>query len=343
MIEVTPHTNWACHACGACCRNYRFGPVEPAVLAGLEAVDVAAHWPPAAAQPWYRVEPGPDGADAAFFTSVDGACVFLTPENRCAIHERWGAEAKPGFCRSFPIHRVRVGETVRAVLRPDCAGAGGEDPPLTAADLDGLPPPLSLPDAAPPMIALLPKMGVDAATFSRLEAALLSRIGAGEPAQELARLRSALFEVMGRAAPPADLRSYAEATGRAQAALLRAADGCARASTGWQAGVFERLHARLSSERPPRPLTPDAAALGRMLLRNFLFGRQFLPHGSLGEGLGFFQLGLHVAQVSADGPVDARGLAGALSEWHRFCDHPAVMRVLRDVRPLLLGVFLSVG
>lgn len=34
--------------------------------------------------------------------NADGRCVFLTSSNRCALHERFGAESKPGMCQLFP-------------------------------------------------------------------------------------------------------------------------------------------------------------------------------------------------------------------------------------------------
>jgi Fe-S-cluster containining protein len=33
---------------------------------------------------------------------ADGRCVFLTEQNRCALHERFGAESKPAMCQLFP-------------------------------------------------------------------------------------------------------------------------------------------------------------------------------------------------------------------------------------------------
>jgi hypothetical protein len=33
---------------------------------------------------------------------ADGRCVFLTQQNRCALHERFGAESKPSMCQLFP-------------------------------------------------------------------------------------------------------------------------------------------------------------------------------------------------------------------------------------------------
>jgi Fe-S-cluster containining protein len=33
---------------------------------------------------------------------ADGRCVFLTQQNRCALHERFGVESKPSMCQLFP-------------------------------------------------------------------------------------------------------------------------------------------------------------------------------------------------------------------------------------------------
>ncbi|HMO24079.1 MAG TPA: hypothetical protein PKC98_24210, partial [Candidatus Melainabacteria bacterium] len=33
---------------------------------------------------------------------ADGKCAFLTEENRCALHEKLGSDAKPAMCRLFP-------------------------------------------------------------------------------------------------------------------------------------------------------------------------------------------------------------------------------------------------
>lgn len=33
---------------------------------------------------------------------ADGRCVFLTAQNRCLLHEQFGAEAKPSMCQLFP-------------------------------------------------------------------------------------------------------------------------------------------------------------------------------------------------------------------------------------------------
>jgi len=69
----------------------------------------------AKAERYYRErEDSPEGAETDPFEALpggyarirkraDGACGFLSPENRCRIHEELGAERKPLTCRLFPF------------------------------------------------------------------------------------------------------------------------------------------------------------------------------------------------------------------------------------------------
>ncbi len=53
----------------------------------------------------------------------DGRCVFLTPENRCRIHEELGAEAKPLVCRLYPLQLIPQAGTVRLSVQRNCPSA----------------------------------------------------------------------------------------------------------------------------------------------------------------------------------------------------------------------------
>jgi lysine-N-methylase len=53
----------------------------------------------------------------------EGGCVFLSEDNRCRIHERFGAEAKPLACRLFPFVLVPAGSHWRVGLRFACPSA----------------------------------------------------------------------------------------------------------------------------------------------------------------------------------------------------------------------------
>ncbi len=53
----------------------------------------------------------------------DGRCVFLTPENRCRIHEELGAAAKPLVCRMYPLQLVPQAGSIRLTVQRNCPSA----------------------------------------------------------------------------------------------------------------------------------------------------------------------------------------------------------------------------
>jgi Fe-S-cluster containining protein len=54
---------------------------------------------------------------------ADGACVFLGPDNRCRIHAKHGAAAKPLACRIYPYSLVPAGDHWKLGLRFACPSA----------------------------------------------------------------------------------------------------------------------------------------------------------------------------------------------------------------------------
>jgi lysine-N-methylase len=116
--------NWDCHSCGSCCREYAvavtdeerhrieaLGWDEEPLLAGKRPfVQVGPWW----SRRWRLNE------------RADGACVFLTEQNRCRIHELHGPEAKPLACRLFPFILVPVGDHWHVGLRFACPSAAAD-------------------------------------------------------------------------------------------------------------------------------------------------------------------------------------------------------------------------
>ena len=108
--------NWDCHGCSNCCREYDV-PVTDAERQRIEA------------QGWQR---DPEIGDLPLFVRQgrwsksyrlfrgDRGCVFLSPDNRCRLHERYGAEAKPLACRLYPFVLVPAGDHWRVSLRFAC-------------------------------------------------------------------------------------------------------------------------------------------------------------------------------------------------------------------------------
>lgn len=121
--------NWDCQGCGNCCRDYQITVTEEErqrILAqGWEGQPEMGGLPlfVRAGPPWarhYRLN-----------HREDGSCVFLSPEGRCRIHERFGAAAKPLPCRLYPFILVPAGDHWRVGLRFACpAAAANEGRPL---------------------------------------------------------------------------------------------------------------------------------------------------------------------------------------------------------------------
>jgi lysine-N-methylase len=108
--------NWDCHACANCCREYDV-PVTDAERQRIEALGWKQD-PEIGDLPLF-VRQGRWSKSYRLFRS-DHGCVFLSKENRCRLHERHGAQAKPLACRLFPFVLVPVGDHWRVSMRFAC-------------------------------------------------------------------------------------------------------------------------------------------------------------------------------------------------------------------------------
>lgn len=110
--------NWDCHVCGNCCKEYQVavsdeemerieaqGWENDPILGGLPLFDRRGGW----FSQRYQLHRRPDGS-----------CVFLSEEGRCRIHEKFGPEAKPLFCRLYPFVLVPAGDHWRVGMRFAC-------------------------------------------------------------------------------------------------------------------------------------------------------------------------------------------------------------------------------
>ncbi len=113
--------NWDCQGCGNCCRDYQITVTEEERQRLL-----AQGWedhPDLGGLPLF-VRAGPPWARHYRLNHrEDGACVFLSPEGRCRIHERFGPAAKPFPCRLYPFILVPAGDHWRVGLRFACPAA----------------------------------------------------------------------------------------------------------------------------------------------------------------------------------------------------------------------------
>ncbi len=92
--------NWDCHHCSNCCREY-----DIAVTAEERERIEKQNWqedPEIGDQPLFTPS-GPWWSKTYHLRHRrDQGCIFLSKENQCKIHEKFGAQAKPLPCRLYP-------------------------------------------------------------------------------------------------------------------------------------------------------------------------------------------------------------------------------------------------
>jgi lysine-N-methylase len=117
--------NWDCQGCSNCCREYNVYLTDEERLR-LETEDWSKE-PDLASVPLVVRDRG-----GFRLNQRDGHCVFLSEQNRCRIHERFGSAAKPFACRLYPFVLVPGGDHWRVSLRYSCpAAAGNHGQPLS--------------------------------------------------------------------------------------------------------------------------------------------------------------------------------------------------------------------
>jgi Fe-S-cluster containining protein len=146
VLRLDAEQHFTCSQCGRCCRRPWEIVVTPSEAEGYRQ---------RRAQQWFR-----ESADAAEGTERDpfepipgtrgfhkirkrddGACGFLSPENRCRIHEELGGPRKPLTCRMFPYRFHPVDDGVVATTSfccPTTVGNVGEPVTAQARDIQAL-------------------------------------------------------------------------------------------------------------------------------------------------------------------------------------------------------------
>lgn len=369
MDARTPaDARWSCRSCGSCCHLNRLGPVEPEIIEGLRARDVASLWPPAALQPWVWEAPAPDGGTHAFLAHTDGHCVFLREDQLCAIHALFGAEAKPGFCREYPLHLVQDGRGLALVARDDCGGLhrSFEDGEALAAQVDAV---AALPRVvprgtwAPRLVRALPDLEVAGDVWLDWEAELLSLLdGMREdpppPEGMVAALRGRLFELASMDAPEIDPVRYPVAVRAALEGVYRALEAAQRSAppgiSAWEQGFIARNLVTLGRARARMaedwgalddPLNLSARRYLCLVLRGQILGKQLHAHGGVAEGLGAWLLDAAIARAGQPEeialPLSAEPVGAALSRWRKLSLNAMMQRILKLTRPALVDAFLN--
>src|SRR5262245_11966521 len=120
ILSLPVVQNWDCRGTGTCCKEYRvtLSDEECRRIEGQnwDLADLGGY------APFKRIG-WLWGRQVQLNHRDDGSCVFLSPEGRCRIHERFGYEAKPLPCRLFPWVLVPAGDHWRVGVRYACPSA----------------------------------------------------------------------------------------------------------------------------------------------------------------------------------------------------------------------------
>jgi len=123
IVLLDQHEQWDCHQCGYCCR----GSVIPLSVDDYKRLR-SQEWEK---QPEFRqtkMLASFPGAESSYRIAhrADGACVFLSDEGLCRIHSKFGIEAKPTVCRTFPLQLVAHEHQAILTLRRACPSAAAD-------------------------------------------------------------------------------------------------------------------------------------------------------------------------------------------------------------------------
>lgn len=118
LLPIIEH--WDCHNCGDCCRN-NIIRLDDDDLARLKA----QRWDEHPDFRGRRVIKSHGLLDKTYTLAQQpgGACVFLSAEGRCRIHELHGYDAKPRICKTFPLQIVPMESGALLVARRSCPSA----------------------------------------------------------------------------------------------------------------------------------------------------------------------------------------------------------------------------
>jgi lysine-N-methylase len=248
--------NWDCRGCAACCRSYSI-PVSADERTRIEA------------QGWDLDTPLIDARGTALNHRPDGACVFLGDDDRCRIHAKFGAAAKPLACRVYPFLLVPAGDHWRVGLRFACPSAAADD--------------------GRPLDQHLPEVREYAAQLEENEPAAKSqpppplRAGTSVPWDDVLRITGVVAKMLGEADIPLERRWRNVLT------LATLADGLTfdgggsakKAVTGGRLSeLFHVLSETAAEETPPADQVPRPGRAGRLVFRQVLAVYARKDHGA---------------------------------------------------------------
>jgi Fe-S-cluster containining protein len=120
-VRVLEGARFGCGQSGACCRGYVLGPVSASEKARIEALAPRTALPHLDDRPLF-VEVSSAGEEPVYQLAMIGdTCVFLEHGLECGLHRAFGGDAKPRFCRLYPLATVATVDGLKVYDRGECS------------------------------------------------------------------------------------------------------------------------------------------------------------------------------------------------------------------------------
>ena len=317
QFSIIPEARFSCVACGTSCRSLQLGPLLPADVDRLLALD----WPERDPQRYF-VDQFDEPLDAksalaegreVFLRRSSGGCHFLRADNLCDVHARFGADAKPLICRMFPYQYRATPRGIAVAMRfGECMSApaalGGAKVAEQRGDLEKMLDQHGSMPLIPPLVWLDGGTLIAFEEYEELERKLLA---APTPLLELraAPFAAEVFRTLAPRVPQASAGELEELSKR-----------------GARARRPESLLPLLPQAEQRRPLDQGALSLEDRLCRQTLFNKDLFFHRDLQHGAALLAIKSFLARNDA-----AAGTAYALNAaWKAGAE--------RQLREVLVGL-----
>ena len=332
---------WSCRGCGDCCRGFSFGPVEPDIIQGLKERKIEEYWLPAK-DGWYVQKPQ---TGEYFFQHRNLHCVFLRPDNYCAIHAEFGSEAKPWFCREFPFHAIKEPRGIAIRVREECSGfhksfSDGESISSQIEDVLSLPRPFPHQNFNNRSVIILPKVAVSSENWASVEGFLVDNCTGKNPQEVTKFVRNNLLRMAGKAEIESNKTFFNQAINHLIYSFCNSLKSCVVPTVLEEIkrdfiAIFELAQQRQNQEIH---FSDEVSLYFNIIFRGRLIGKSFASMGGIPCSVGLFLFeAVLFSQVAETKTV--KDIGPLISKWRRFLNVGAFRSQLRRFESVLTTIF----
>lgn len=334
---------WSCRSCGDCCRGFSFGPVEPEVVQGLIDRKIEEYWP-LAKDGWYVQKPE---TGEYFFQHRNLHCVFLRPDNHCAIHAEFGSAAKPWFCREFPFHAIKEPRGIALRVREECSGfhksfVDGEDISGQIDDVLELPRPFPHQDFNQRNVIILPKVAVSSENWSTVEGVLIEKCLGKDPLSLAEFIRNSLLRMARRQEMSSDSAKCEQAIKNLVANFYLSLKNLEVPSIleSRKQELITIFHLAQQKQNMAGTFSDEVSRYFNIIFRGRLIGKSFASIGGIPSFVGLFVFEAIVFSSIAKTRT-VTDIGPLISNWRRFLNIGVFRSQLRRFESLLTTIFFS--